>query len=95
MTRAALLRYFCAHFQLVRETMIKSAATINGSFDPTHQVENLEIHKVFLRFPMLGLCQNISLSEIRFSELALFPDSQVGVGGVLKIQLSPATEPWA
>lgn len=35
----------------------RGAAALNGSFAPTDRFENLEIHKVFLRFPNLNLEQ--------------------------------------
>ena len=37
------------------EPLNKSAAALSGSFVPTYWFENLEIHKVFLRFPNLNL----------------------------------------
>jgi len=55
---AVFLRPFSV---LAWETMSKSAAAINGSFDATYQLGNLKIHKVFLRFPTLDLSQNLSL----------------------------------
>lgn len=42
-----------------RESLNKSAAD-SGSFAPTFRFENLEIHKVFLRFSNLILQQNLS-----------------------------------
>ena len=38
-----------------KEPLNKSAAALSGSFAPTYWFENLEIHKVFLRFPNLNL----------------------------------------
>ena len=38
-----------------REPLNKSAAALSGPFAPTYWFENLEIHKVFLRFPNLNL----------------------------------------
>ena len=43
-----------------REPLNKSAAADSGSFAPTFRFENLEIHKVFLRFSNLILQQNLS-----------------------------------
>ena len=40
---------------VTREPLKKSAAALSGSFAPTYWFENLEIHKVFLRFPNLNL----------------------------------------
>ncbi|MDY4231128.1 MAG: hypothetical protein SOX74_03475, partial [Candidatus Faecousia sp.] len=43
-----------------------------GSFVPAYRFENLEIHKVFLRFPNLNLEQNPSLTALAIeSELPL------------------------
>ncbi|MBR2047751.1 MAG: hypothetical protein IJ960_04055, partial [Oscillospiraceae bacterium] len=39
-------------------------AAADGSFDPTFQFENREIHKVFLRFPNFNLGQNLSPSAL-------------------------------
>ena len=47
-----------------REPLNKSAAALSGSFAPTDRFENLEIHKVFLRFPNLNLEQNPSLTAL-------------------------------
>ena len=52
---------FAPIFSFSWETMSKSAAAINRSFASTHRIVNLEIHKVFLRFPPLDLSQNLSL----------------------------------
>ena len=38
-----------------KEPLNKSSAALSGSFAPTYRFENLEIHKVFLRFPNLNL----------------------------------------
>ena len=51
-------------FYGLKETLIKSSAAGNGSFDPTFQFEKLEIHTVFLRFPNFNLCQNLSLTAL-------------------------------
>ena len=45
---------------LFKEPLNKSAAALGGSFAATFRLENLEIHKVFLRFPNLILRQNLS-----------------------------------
>ena len=47
-----------------KETLMKSSAADNGSFDPTLQFGKLEIHTVFLRYPNLDLCQNLSLTVL-------------------------------
>ena len=47
-----------------REPLNQSAAALSGSFAPTNRFENLEIHKVFLRFPNLNLEQNPSLTAL-------------------------------
>ena len=47
-----------------KEPLIKSAAALSGSFAPTYWFENLEIHKVFLRFPNLNLEQNPLLTTL-------------------------------
>ena len=46
----------------LKETLIKSSAAADESFDPTMQFEKLEIHTVFLRFPNFYLGQNLSLT---------------------------------
>ena len=43
-----------------KEPLNKSAAALGGSFAATFRFENLEIHKVFLRFSNLNLRQNLS-----------------------------------
>ena len=48
----------------LKEPLIKSSAALSGSFVPTYRFENLEIHKVFLRFPNLNLEQNPSLTAL-------------------------------
>ena len=40
---------------------------ISGSFRATRRHENLEIHKVFLRFPWLDLHENLSLTMRQIS----------------------------
>ena len=47
-----------------KEALNKSAAADSGSFVPTFRFENLEIHKVFLRFSNLNLEQNPSLTAL-------------------------------
>ena len=47
-----------------KESLNKSAAALSGSFAATFRFENLEIHKVFLRFSNLDLRQNLSLSAL-------------------------------
>ncbi len=47
-----------------REPLNQSAAALSGSFVPAYRFENLEIHKVFLRFPNLNLEQNPSLTAL-------------------------------
>ena len=47
-----------------KEPLNQSAAAVSGSFAPTYWFENLEIHKVFLRFPNLNLEQNPSLTAL-------------------------------
>lgn len=42
------------------ETPNQSSAAFAGSFAPILRLEKLEIHKVFLRFSSLVLCQNLS-----------------------------------
>ncbi|MDY4231927.1 MAG: hypothetical protein SOX74_07595, partial [Candidatus Faecousia sp.] len=55
------------------EPLNQSAAAFSGSFVPTYRFENLEIHKVFLRFPNLNLEQNPSLTALAIEpELPLF-----------------------
>ena len=49
---------------VTREPLNKSAAALSGSFAPTYWLENLEIHKGFLRFPNLNLEQNPSLAAL-------------------------------
>ena len=49
---------------LIREALNKSAAADSGSFVPTFRFENLEIHKVFLRFSNLNSEQNLSLTAL-------------------------------
>ena len=46
------------------EPLNKSSAAADGSFDPTFQFENREIHKAFLRFPNFNLGQNLSPSAL-------------------------------
>ena len=41
---------------------MESSAMDSGSFVPTFQFGNLEIHKVCLRFPNFNLCQNLALT---------------------------------
>ena len=48
----------------LKEPLNKSTAAVSGSFSPTYRFENLEIHKVFLRFPNLNLEQNPSLTAL-------------------------------
>ena len=48
----------------LKETLIKSSAAADESFDPTMQFEKLEIHTVFLRFPNFYLSQNLSPSAL-------------------------------
>ena len=43
------------------EESIGAAADAGQLFAPFLPIVNLEIHEVFLRFPMLGLCQNLLL----------------------------------
>ena len=50
--------------RIVKEPLNKSAAALSGSFAPAYRFENLEIHKVFLRFPNLNLEQNPSLTAL-------------------------------
>ena len=50
--------YMCPFY--TRESLNKSAAALVGSFAATFRLENLEIHKVFLRFFNLDLRQNLS-----------------------------------
>ena len=47
-----------------KEALNKSTAAHGGSFVPTFRFENLEIHKVFLRFSNLNLEQNPSLTAL-------------------------------
>ena len=47
-----------------KEPLNQSAAALSGSFAPAYRFENLEIHKVFLRFPNLNLEQNPSLTAL-------------------------------
>ena len=47
-----------------KEALNKSAAADSGSFVPTFRFENLETHKVFLRFSSLNLEQNPSLTAL-------------------------------
>ena len=47
-----------------REPLNQSAAALSGSFAPAYRFENLEIHRVFLRFPNLDLEQNPSLTAL-------------------------------
>jgi len=47
-----------------KEPLNKSSAALSGSFAPAYRFENLEIHKVFLRFPNLNLEQNPSLTTL-------------------------------
>ena len=47
-----------------KEPLNKSAAALGGSFAATFRFENLEIHKVFLRFSNLDLRQNLSLTAL-------------------------------
>ena len=42
------------------ETLNKWPSALSESFVPTFRFEELEIHKVFLRFPNLNLEQNLS-----------------------------------
>jgi hypothetical protein len=46
------------------EALNQSAAALSGSFAPAYRFENLERHKVFLRFPNLNLEQNPSLTAL-------------------------------
>jgi len=48
----------------VAETLNQSSAAAAGSFAPTLQIEKLEIHTVFLRFPNFNLGQNLSPSAL-------------------------------
>ena len=48
----------------IKEPLNKLAAALSGSFVPAYRFENLEIHKVFLRFPNLNLEQNPSLTAL-------------------------------
>ena len=47
-----------------KEPLNQSAAALSGSFAPAYRFENLEIHKVFLRFSNLNLEQNPSLTAL-------------------------------
>ncbi|MDY4231166.1 MAG: hypothetical protein SOX74_03665, partial [Candidatus Faecousia sp.] len=47
-----------------KEPLNKSTAALSGSFAPAYRFENLEIRKVFLRFPNLNLEQNPSLTAL-------------------------------
>ena len=59
------------------EPLNKSSAALSGSFAPTYRFENLEIHKVFLRFPNLNLEQNPSLTTLAIeSEVPLKNDAE-------------------
>ena len=65
--RSARLKYTKdsgAHQTLPWEPLNQSAAALSGSFAPAYRFENLEIHKVFLRFPNLNLEQNPSLTAL-------------------------------
>ena len=44
--------------------MIQSTSVDSGSFAPTFQFENLEIHTVYLQFPNFNLGQNLSLTTL-------------------------------
>ena len=58
-------KLFVTKYKIVsREPLNKSSAALSGSFAPTYRFENLEIHKVFLRFPNLNLEQNPSLTTL-------------------------------
>ena len=46
------------------EPLNKSTAALSGSLAATFRFENLEIHKVFLRFSNLDLRQNLSLTAL-------------------------------
>ena len=46
------------------EPLNQSAAALSGSFASAYRFENLEIHKVILRFPNLNLEQNPSLTAL-------------------------------
>jgi len=46
------------------EALDRSSAAGGGSFSPILRFEKLEIHKVFLRFPNLGLTKNLSLPAL-------------------------------
>jgi transposase-like protein len=50
--------------EILKEPLNKLAAALSGSFAPTFQFENLEIHKVFLQFSNLNLEQNPSLTAL-------------------------------
>ncbi|MDY4231014.1 MAG: hypothetical protein SOX74_02890, partial [Candidatus Faecousia sp.] len=55
---------FMKNLPVSKEPLNKSTAAFSGSFAPTYRFENLEIHKVFLRFPNLNLEQNPSLTAL-------------------------------
>ena len=66
-TAAAVLRdaisflfSFGYRLSFFAETPNQSSAAFAGSFAPILRLEKLEIHKVFLRFSSLVLCQNLS-----------------------------------
>ena len=50
--------------QQSKEPLNKLAAALDGSFAATFRFENLEIHKVFLRFSNLNSEQNLSLTAL-------------------------------
>ena len=54
----------CGNSYSIEETLNKSSAALSGSFAPAYRFENLEIHKVFLRFPNLNLEQNPSMTTL-------------------------------
>ena len=65
-TRCKIKKYGCKCNEIgiksrnTKEALNKSAAAPGGSFAATFRFENLEIHKVFLRFSSLNLRQNLS-----------------------------------
>ena len=69
---AILMRQRSSLARRAKEPLNQSAAALGGSFVPAYRFENLEIHKVFLRFPNLNLEQNPSLTALAIeSELPL------------------------
>ena len=65
-----------------KEPLNKSAAALSGSFAATFRLENLEIHKVFLRFPNLNLQQNLSPTALAdlFRASFVYSDCEAGNG---------------